>query len=316
MAAKRKTTTTKAAGAGAAAREKVASLRTKTARQQGADFADQVAGIDKAFSSFFDGLNERARQNRLEDARSRLPSEEKKAEWDREIVVLALTEAGKPMSGQDLTSACARLGLRDPQCAFAVGGLAHMGKVEVVHGLVHLVKANAPEAPPVKPETETPVSGHLFAAEFAQALGVSRDQVEAWIASGMPHERHKLRLGGPVSIPLLAACTWIHARQNTPETAPLEEKGAAPAEVEGAAPEFSAPFEAASPPPPPKLPEVTIPVSVDVVLGVDAMLRNAILQMGLGDNEGVRRNLQGAIKKLYPAFEETGKALTGKMRRL
>ncbi|OYX00222.1 MAG: hypothetical protein B7Z14_09685 [Bosea sp. 32-68-6] len=72
------------------------------------------------------------------------------------------------------------------------------------------------------------------------------------------------------------------------------------------------PFEAAALQPP-KLPDVSISVSVDTILGIDAILRNAIFQMGLGDTEGVRRSVQAAIKKLYPAFEETGKALTGKM---
>lgn len=66
-------------------------------------------------------------------------------------------------------------------------------------------------------------------------------------------------------------------------------------------------FEAAEPRPP-KLPDVSVQVSVDTILGVDAALRNAIFQMGLGDKEGVRRCIQSAIAKIQPAFEETGKA--------
>lgn len=82
------------------------------------------------------------------------------------------------------------------------------------------------------------------------------------------------------------------------------------AEAEAAIIDRDLGLEAASPPPPPKLPDVSVQVSVETILGVDAQLRNAIFQMGLGDTEGVRRCVQDAIKKLYPAFEECGKALT------
>lgn len=68
-------------------------------------------------------------------------------------------------------------------------------------------------------------------------------------------------------------------------------------------------FEAAKPKRP-KLPEVTIPVSVDAILGVDAELRNAIFQMRRDDMHNVRVALQRAIKIVEPLFDQTAVALT------
>lgn len=90
----------------------------------------------------------------------------------------------------------------------------------------------------------------------------------------------------------------------------LEEHAAAKFQIEVDKNLF--PFEAAALQPP-KLPDVSISVSVDTILGVDALLRNAIFQMGLGDTEGVRRSVQAAIAKLYGPFQDCGKALTKKV---
>lgn len=59
-----------------------------------------------------------------------------------------------------------------------------------------------------------------------------------------------------------------------------------------------------------KLPEVTIPVSVDAILSIDAELRNAIFQMRRDDMHNVRVALQRAIKHIEPLFDQTAVALT------
>lgn len=82
--------------------------------------------------------------------------------------------------------------------------------------------------------------------------------------------------------------------------------GAAPFDVSSIPPGT---FEAAQPRRP-KLPEVTIPVSVDAILGVDAELRNAIFQMRRDDMHNVRVALQRAIKIVEPLFDQTAVALT------
>lgn len=241
MAAKRKTTTT-------ASKAKPA----QSPQKAGADFADQIARMGRAFTLFMDGMNERsakiqmeARKARLEEAYARLPTDEKKAEWDRDMILALLKDRKLPF--KKLFEACRHNGASVLRFSVAYSALVNSGKIKVGSPPEELVGIFVPAAKPAEPEAE-----------------------------------------------------------------PVEEQGAPAETVEGRAPEFAAAYEPVKPTPP-KLPEVNIPLSVDVILGVDADLRNAVFQMRAGDDDDVRRCIQSAIAKIQPAFEECGKALTKKV---